>query len=100
MKTHQYRLVLYENASPMEYDADEIFTFSYLRTRFQSEAAAKQILDDLAEAIVAVDRLPLYNLRTCGIRRDGSHGEPVRPMSERDRITASPLATNVPLFPA
>jgi hypothetical protein len=63
MKTHQYRLVLYENASPMEYDGDEIFTFSYLRTRFQSEAAAKQILDDLAEAVVAVDRLPLYNLR-------------------------------------
>jgi hypothetical protein len=47
MKTEQYRLVLYENAAPKEYDGDEIFTFSYLRTRFQSEAAAKQILDEV-----------------------------------------------------
>jgi hypothetical protein len=47
MKTEQYRLVLYENTASKEYDGDEIFTFSYLCTRFQSEAAAKQILDEV-----------------------------------------------------
>jgi hypothetical protein len=33
MKTDQYRLVLFEVAAPKEYNGDEIFTFSYLRTR-------------------------------------------------------------------
>jgi hypothetical protein len=47
MKTDQYRLVLFEIATPNEYNVDEIFTFSYLCTRFQSEAAAKQILDEV-----------------------------------------------------
>jgi hypothetical protein len=47
MNTGQYHLVLYENTAPREYDGDEIFTFSYLRTRFQSEATAKQVLDEV-----------------------------------------------------
>ena len=47
MKTEQYRLVVYENTSPKEYNGDEIFTVSYLRTRFQSEAAAMQVLDEV-----------------------------------------------------
>jgi hypothetical protein len=47
MKTDQYRLVLFEIAAPKEYNGDEIFTFSYLCTRFQSEVAAKQILDEV-----------------------------------------------------
>jgi hypothetical protein len=47
MKTQQYRLVLYENAASRGYDGDEFFTFSYLRTRFQNEAVAKQILDEV-----------------------------------------------------
>lgn len=47
MKTEQYRLVLYENTSPKEYDGDEVFTFTYLRTRFRSEAAAKQVLEEV-----------------------------------------------------
>lgn len=47
MKTEQYRLVLFENTASKEYDGDEVFTFSYLRTWFQSEAAAKQILNEV-----------------------------------------------------
>jgi NAD(P)-dependent dehydrogenase (short-subunit alcohol dehydrogenase family) len=47
VKIEQYRLVLFENTASKEYDGDEIFTFSYLCTRFQSEAAAKQILDEV-----------------------------------------------------
>jgi hypothetical protein len=47
MEAKQYYLVLYENNPPEEYDGDEIFTFSYLRTRFKSDAAARQILDEV-----------------------------------------------------
>jgi hypothetical protein len=47
MQAKQYRLVLYENAAPKEYDGDEVFTFSYLRTRLRSDAAAKQVLDEV-----------------------------------------------------
>ena len=47
METKHYRLALYENAALMEYDGDENFTFSYLRTRFKSEAAARQVLDEV-----------------------------------------------------
>jgi hypothetical protein len=45
MKTKQYHLILYENATFEEYDGDEWFTFGYLRTRLKSDAAARQVLD-------------------------------------------------------
>jgi hypothetical protein len=47
MKARQYRLVLYEDTRPQEYEGDEAFTFSYLRTRFKSETAAQQVLDEV-----------------------------------------------------
>jgi hypothetical protein len=47
MEIKHYRLALYDNAALMEYDGDENFTFSYLRTRFKSEAAARQVLDEV-----------------------------------------------------
>lgn len=47
METKHYRLALYENAAVMEYDGDENFTFGYLCTRFKSEAAARQVLDEV-----------------------------------------------------
>jgi hypothetical protein len=47
MEARQYRLVLYDDTCPQEYDGDETFTFSYLRTRFKSDAAAQQVLDEV-----------------------------------------------------
>ena len=47
MKAKQYRLVLYEVTPPKEFDGDENFTFSYLRTRFKSDAAAREVLDEV-----------------------------------------------------
>ena len=47
MEARQYRLVLYDDTLPQEYDGDETFTFSYLRTRFKNNAAAQQVLDEV-----------------------------------------------------
>jgi hypothetical protein len=47
MEARQYRLLLHDDTLPHEYDGDEAFTFSYLRTRFKSDAAAQQVLDEV-----------------------------------------------------
>jgi hypothetical protein len=47
LETKHYRIALYDSASVMEYNGDEHFTFSYLRTRFKSETAARQVLDEV-----------------------------------------------------
>jgi hypothetical protein len=47
MEARLYRLVLYDDTRPQEYDGDESFTLSYLRTRFKSDAAARQVLDEV-----------------------------------------------------
>jgi hypothetical protein len=47
MEARQYRLVLHDDTLLHEYDGDEAFTFSYLRTRFKSDAAAQQVLDEV-----------------------------------------------------
>ncbi len=76
METKHYRLALYESAALMEYDGDEDFTFSYLRTRFKSETAARQVLDEVNKDGIAdrqfesslggKERVVISRIRTAG----------------------------------